>query len=146
MIDTELAFISLYVAEKEFSLERHLKKALDHIHILMKHGKDKTLAVWYTNKKYPIYTKEFLIKKFNSRSAHIKNAKREFKFWEISLREKAAGVQGLCKCGCGKVVKRGNKFIHGHHKRLMSKEAKIAQAELMRDAKKKKKEAALIIL
>jgi hypothetical protein len=38
----------------------------------------------------------------------------------------------LCECGCGEIVKLGNKFIRGHHGRCFSKESrlKIALARL----------------
>lgn len=43
----------------------------------------------------------------------------------------------LCQCECGKIVKEGNQFIHGHNRpwkgRKRSKEYKIRQSEIMKE-------------
>lgn len=141
-IDKETAFISFYLAEKEFFHPDKLRDALTMISYLIKvKHRPKSLAIAQTNskyiKKYNIdYTREFLWKQYNTRLAHIKNAKDKFKLWEIEIKERNAGLKNLCSCGCGQEVKKGNKFINGHNVNLRSNYEKDFYTKIMRNGKK----------
>lgn len=146
ILDKEMAYINFYLTEKEYFLPDRLREALNYIYYLnRKKGKDKALAIHITNEKYKKkynidYTKEFLWKRYNGRLAHIKNAKEKFKIWSLELREINAGIVKVCECGCGeKITNKKNRFIHGHHRRVLSKEEKIANAKYMRDIRAAKK-------
>jgi len=53
ILNKEMAFISLYLAEKEYFLPDNLRNALSYIYYLThEKGKDKALAVHITNEKY----------------------------------------------------------------------------------------------
>jgi len=139
-----IAFINFYLAEKEFFLPDDLRSALDFVYLLIKkRGKTKASAIyianeWYKNKRNIEYGKEFLWKKFNSRMALLKNATDKYYKWCIEMRKDALGLSDLCACGCGQKVKKGNKFIHGHHRRVIPHEQKVLNAKHMRDSKLQK--------
>lgn len=147
VLNKEMAFISYYLAEKEYFLPDRLRDALSYIYFLIrvKH-KDKALAIHLTNEKYIneyniIYSKEFLWKKYNARLAYIKNAKDKYKLWNIEIKEKSIGItKKLCECGCGQeVAKKNNRFINGHNVKCRSNEKNIELASKMRNVKESKK-------
>jgi hypothetical protein len=152
--DKESAFISFYLAEKEFFYPDKLREALTLIsYLITVKGKDKAIAIAQVNTKFKEkknidYTREFLWKRYNSRLAYIKNAKDKFKLWEIEMRERNAGIiPKLCECGCGQEVKnKNNKFINGHNARCRSKQDNIRRAIKMRDSKKPKKNNKVIYM
>jgi len=147
VLDKEMAFISFYLAEKEYFLPDNLRNALSYIYYLThEKGKDKPLAVHITNEKYKKvfnidYNKEFLWKKYNARLAHIKNAKDKYKKWTLDLRERNAGLKvQLCECGCGQeVTKKKNKFINGHNSKCRDKIEDVKKAAHMRESRKQQK-------
>jgi len=153
ILDKEMAFISFYLAEKEYFLPDNLRNALSYIYYLThEKGKDKALAVHITNEKYKKvfnidYNKKFLWKMYNTRLAHIKNGKDKYKKWTLDLRERNAGLKlKLCDCGCGEEVKKEKyRFIHGHNIRTRSKEQKQYYAKLMLDKRPKKHEKKKVI-
>lgn len=139
-----IAYINFYLAEKEFFLPDDLRNALDFIYKLIKEKyMDKALAIdivhkWNIKHKDVDYGKMFLWKKYNARMAFIKNATDKYYSWCTEMRKQAAGMSDLCKCGCGEKVKKGNKFIHGHHRRVISQEKKELNAKRMREAREEK--------
>lgn len=141
-MDKKIAFISFYLAEKEFFLPDKLREALHTISYLITcKGVDKALAIHRVNKKWKKdheveYTKEFLWKKYNSRLAHIKHANEKYHDWVKEMKERNYGVKPkLCECGCGQEVKKGNRFLNGHNAKCRSKEDNEKLAEQMRQAK-----------
>jgi hypothetical protein len=151
VLNKEMAFISFYLAEKEYFLPDRLREALSFIYYLNKlKGKDKALAIHKTNEKYKKdyqidYEKPFLWKKYRARLAHIKNAKDKYYKWGLKLREVSMGIKKLCECGCGQeVTNKKNRFIHGHHRRLLSQEEKELNAKRMRDARASKNDNKVI--
>jgi len=153
VINKEMAFISLYLAEKEFFVNETLRKALNCIYYLhRKKNVDKALAIHLTNEKYKKkynveYTKDYLWKMYNSRLAHIKNAKDKFQIWAREIRERRYGIlPDLCECGCGKEVKKNNKFVNGHNAKCRSKEENESLATNMRSAREINKSATVISL
>lgn len=152
VLNKEMAYISFYLAEKEYFLPDNLREALSLIHYLIKEKyKEKALAIHIVNEKYKKkknidYGKEFLWKKYNARLAHIKNAKDKYQKWALDIRERNVGLKKkLCACGCGEeVTKKNNKFINGHNARCIDKDQSIKQAELMRDAREQKKSPTII--
>ena len=145
VLNKEMAFVSLYLAEKEYFLPDQLREALSYIYYLTHKGKDKALAIHITDKKYRKkynidYNKKFLWKMYNTRLAHIKNAKDKFEIWGLDIRERNAGLKKkLCECGCGQeVTKKNNRFIHGHNIHTRTKEEKQYYAKVMIDKRPKK--------
>lgn len=50
------------------------------------------------------------------------------------------GVEKLCACGCGEVLKNPkNRYIHGHNSRCVDKEILVEKAKVMREARSLKK-------
>jgi len=139
------AFINFYLAEKEFFLPDDLRSALDFIYKLIKEKHmDKALAIdivnkWNIKHKDMDYGKMFLWKKYNARMAYIKNATDKYYEWCIEMRKKSAGIIPTCACGCGKAVKKGNKFVHGHNINMRSKEEKEKYTKIMLDKRPGKK-------
>ena len=139
----EAAYVNNYLLEKEFFLPDNVRNALSKISYYMrKKGDNKTNAVhkthnFYKYKKNVILEKEYLSRQFNIRQAHIKNGKEKFKDWAKEMRERSCGIKKkLCECGCGlEVTKKGNKYIHGHHRRCLSKDEKNENAKHMREVK-----------
>jgi len=152
ILDKEMAFISNYLAEKEYFMNDDLRKALSYIYYLIhKKHKSKSLAIYIANEKYKKiinrntqeyynFTTEYLWKMYNSRLAHIKNAKEKFKIWDLNIRLKHYGMEKkLCECGCGQEVKKSNqRFIHGHNVRTRSKKEKQFYAKLMLEKRNRK--------
>ena len=91
-----------------------------------------------------LISKEFLWKKYNSRMALLKNATDKYYIWCAEKRKQAAGLSDLCACGCAQKVKKGNKFIHGHHRRVIPQDQKILNAKYMREAREKKNDKTVI--
>jgi len=146
--DKRIAFINFYVAEREFFLPDNLRSALDFIYRLITvKNMDKSLAIhkvndWYKNKTGVEYGKQYLWTTYNKRMAYIKNATEKYYEWCIEMRKKNVSGVVTCACGCGKPVKKGNKFINGHNIRLRSKSEKIKYAKNMlekRPSQKNKK-------
>ena len=151
-LNKEMAFISFYLAEKEYFFPESLRQTLNYVnYLIVKKGKDKALAIHLANKrcieKFGVdFGKNKIRSDYNSRSAHIKNAKDKYKIWALELRERNAGKKKkLCECGCGKeVVKKNNRFIHGHHRRVLSQEVKELNAKHMRDKRAEKSDNKII--
>jgi len=154
VLDKEMAYISLYLAEKEYFLPDNLRSALSYIYYLIhKKGKSKSLAIHITNEKYKKlfnveYGKEFLWKNYNARLAHIKNGKDKYQKWALDIRERNAGLKvKLCECGCGQeVTKKNNRFINGHNSKCRDENENIERAALMRSIRKSKKSGTVISL
>jgi len=138
-------FVNQYLLEKEFFLSDDVRNALNQIYYYMrKKGCNKTEAVYKTHtyykyKKKVILEQEYLWKQFNSRQAHIKNGIEKYKEWAKEMREIQYGIVeelSFCACGCGeRVTKKGNIYIQGHHRRLLTQEQKNENAEHMREIK-----------
>ena len=148
MLDTEMAYINWYVAEKEFYLTRRVRLALNKIYIFMSRDHDNFglschKANLYIKKRDGIdLSIEYLKKMYKARQAHVKNAKAEYKKIAYEKRnEKNPNKEPLpvCECGCGTIVKPGQRFVNGHNSRCKSQDKKNKQAEIMRYAKEKKK-------
>jgi len=154
ILDKEMAFLSNYVMDKEFFLPDLLRKALNHIHYQIQRRRVQPgLAVHITNEVFKAkhninYTKGFQWKKYRARLAYIKNGKDKYKKWAIEKRWSVVNSQKkkLCECGCGEEVKKGNRFIHGHHRRCLSQIEKEDNAKRMRDAKNNRNENNVIQL
>jgi len=158
IMNREMAFLSQYVSDKEFFLPNQLRKAISDIFYQMsKRRIAPSLAIHIVNNiyksKYGVeYGKQYLWEKYRARKAHIKNGKAAFKKWTIEKRMTASmpKVEKLCECGCGEPVKNANnRFIHGHHRRILSDEEKVQNAKHMREvraAKAAKKKAKVIKL
>jgi len=139
----ESAYVDWYLLEKEYELTNNVRNALNTLYYYMrKKGYDKSDAVYktfnyYKYKKGVILEPEFLWKQYNVRQAHIKNAKVKFKEWEIEKRKIQSGIElPFCACGCGeRVTKKGNKYIHGHHRRCLTQEQKNENARYMREVR-----------
>ena len=146
VLNKEMAFISLHLAEKEYFYNDSLRKTLSYIYSLItKRQADKSLAIHLANKrcieKYGVdYGKSQLRSHYNSRLANIKNAKDKYKIWALEIRERNAGIKKkLCECGCGQeVVKKNNRFIQGHNIRMRSQEEKQHYAKVMIEKRPKK--------
>lgn len=132
VLNKEMAFLSLYLAEKEYFLNDTLREALNFINYLINRKNiDKALAIHLTNEKYKKkynvdYSKEYLWKLYNTRLAHIKNGKDKFKLWGLEIRERQYGIKKkLCECGCGnEVANKKNRFVRGHNIKMRTKEEK----------------------
>jgi len=150
-LNNEMAYINWYVAQKEYFLTEDTRRALNKIfNFISKKKLPKAVAIHVVNnlfkKKGTNFGKRFLHSKYNARLAHIKNAKDEFAKWELDFRMRHFGMKKkLCECGCGQeVTKKTNRFIHGHHRRILSQEEKEANAKRMRDIRASKQENKVI--
>jgi len=146
IVDKEISFLIWYVAEKEFDYTDKVREALNLIHYLIsKKNVDKALAIDIVSKKYNKqdldFNKDFLYKVYNRRLAFIKSGKEAYK--RMSYLKRVSKDPNFkieyCACGCGSPVKKGNKFVHGHHVRIRSKNKKNEIAKKMRDAKAEKR-------
>ncbi len=160
VLNKEMSFISLYLAEKEYFITDDLRKALSDIYYLIHtKKKSKALSIYLTNEKYKKkinpasqqyynFTTKYLWKIYNSRLAHIKNAKDKFEIWDLDIRLIHYGMKKkLCKCGCGQeVIKFKNSFINGHNAKCRSKEENIEMASYMRSFRELKKSTTVISL
>lgn len=146
ILDREVVFINWYLQEKEYYYTDHVRNALNQINYFeVKKKNSRALAIHIVSeiykKDYNInFSKEFLWEVYRSRRAHIKNAKDEFKRYEMKKKLESSPNYKikLCACGCGLPVKSGNKYIHGHHRRCLSQEEKNENARRMREAKELK--------
>jgi len=117
ILNKEVVFINWYLQEKEYFYTDHVRKALNLIHYYMAvKKKSSATAIHLVNKKVKKdygfdFSKEFLWKLYRKRKAYIKNAKDEFKQYEIRKRlERLPNTAiKLCECGCGLPVKPGRK-------------------------------------
>jgi len=156
IMNREMAYLSQYVSDKEFFLPNQLRNAISDIFYQISSRRiAPSLAIHIVNNIYKSkgidYGKEFLWEKYRSRKAYVKNGKAAYKKWTIDKRMNASipKVEKLCECGCGEPVKSNNRFIHGHHRRVLSEEEKIRNAKHMRDvraAKTNEKKAKVIKL
>ena len=146
VLNKEMAFISLHLAEKEYFYPESLRKTLSYIyHLITVRRADKSLAIHLANKrcieKHGVdFGKKQLRSHYNSRLANIKNAKDKYQIWALEIRERNAGIKKkLCECGCGQEVKKdSHRFIHGHNIRMRSKEEKQHYAKVMIEKRPKK--------
>jgi hypothetical protein len=147
-LNREHAFLDFYLLEKEFYYTDYVRDALNTIDFFIRVKGDKpSLAISKSiskiKKKYNIdLEKDFLRKAYRQRKAYIKNGKEEFKRYLKEMKEKKIPkviMPKLCECGCGKPVKKGNRFIHGHNARCRSTEENQKRIEAMTDAKERKK-------
>ena len=145
VLNKEMTYIHWYLAQKEYFLTDNMRHALNKIHWFMSKKKvTKPLAIHIVNElmksKYHVdFGKKNLWSAYNSRLAHIKNAKDEFKKWELDFRLRHYGMKKkLCECGCGQEPKKNNRFVHGHNIRTRSKEEKQYYAKVMLDKRPKK--------
>jgi hypothetical protein len=146
VLNKKLAYVSYYLAEKEYFLPDNLRKALSLIHYLISNKRlDKALAIHQVNEKYKKkginYSKEFLWKSYNARLAHIKNGNDKFEKWSLEIRQRNSGLRNpLCQCGCGmEVTKKNNKFINGHNAKCRTEEENIELALHMRNIRNTQK-------
>lgn len=148
ILDKEVVFINWYLQEKEYFYTDHVREALNLVHFyIVKKKQSRASAIHKVNEKFKKdygfdFSKPFLWKLFRQRKAHIRNAKEEFKQYEIQKRiERAPKTEiKLCKCGCGLPVKPGNKYINGHNPRFKNEQEKIEYTKNLRDIKQGKKE------
>lgn len=147
LLNNEQAFINWYVAEREYNLTYNVRKALNFIfHLMSKKKYNRAAAITIASNTYKKngydFSRQFLGRMYNKRSAYIKNAKDKFKQWEYEKRLSELPMnqneEKLCECGCGSPAKKGNRFINGHNIRCKSKHEKDLQASKMREAKKSK--------
>lgn len=144
MLNREMAFISQYVAKKEFFLPDQLRKAINDIYYqITKRRIGPALAVHIVNNIYKTkgieYGKDFLWEKYRARKAYIGNGKKEFKKWAIQMRSSSISQQKLCECGCGNPVKNPkSRFLQGHNVKMRSEEEKEFYTENMLKNRKKK--------
>jgi hypothetical protein len=152
--DRESAFVNHYLLIKEYDLTDEVRHALSSINYYMfKQHKPKALAIAIVNKTCKDmhnreFGKDYLWEKYNARLAHIKNGKDAYQKFAREQRERQVGIRKkLCACGCGEEVKKkGNKFIHGHHRRCLTQEQKNENARKMREARIIKKNCKVIPL
>jgi hypothetical protein len=138
------AFLSGYLLKKEYFLSDNVRNALNMIYYYIKKGDDKTIAVhkvhnYYKYKKKVDLSNEYLWREYNVRQAHVKNGIVKFKVWTKKLRETQYGLiekLPFCACGCGeRVTKKGNTYIHGHHRRCLTQEQKNENTRHMREVR-----------
>ena len=147
VLNKEMTYIHWHLAQKEYFLTDNMRTALNKIHWFMSKKKvTKPLAIHIVNElmksKYHVdFGKKNLWSAYNSRLAHIKNAKDEFKKWELDFRLRHYGMKKkLCECGCGQeVTKKKNKFINGHNAKCRDKEENIKKASYMRNIRNSKR-------
>jgi hypothetical protein len=137
----EFAYTIYYVTEKEKDLPPKIRKYLDQISFLVrKKSLSPALAIHLiANKnmngnKSIDEVKDVLWKLYRKRRAYITNGKRQY---QLLQKENKKEIK-YCDCGCGKVVKKKNKFINGHNIKGRSVEQNEHLAEIMRIAKLQK--------
>jgi hypothetical protein len=126
--EKKMIWVSAYVMDKEYFVPEHIQKCLNFLNNLMYKKKVAfKLALSITNKFFEelngISIGEDTIQHFyNARKAHINNGIKKYAEWSCSRREQAIPQQKdvrLCACGCGAIVKKGNKYIVGHNNNHM---------------------------
>lgn len=153
ILNKEMSYVNWYLSQKEYFLQDNVRKALNKIYNFINKKKlPKAVSIHIVNELFKKNEnvdlgKRFLHEKYNSRLAHIHNAKVEFKKWELDFRLRHYGMKKkLCECGCGQEVKKdSHRFIHGHNIRMRSKKEKEYYAQVMLDKRPKKIEGEKII-
>jgi len=147
ILNKEMSYVNWYLSQKEYFLSDNVRKALNKIYNFTNKKKlPKAVSIHIVNELFKRNEnvdlgKRFLHGKYNSRLAHIHNAKEEFKKWEMDFRLRHYGMKKkLCECGCGQeVTKKNNKFINGHNSKCRDKVEDVKKAAHMRESRKQQK-------